>query len=153
MVLQWAGFTIISDPDDLDKFLNGTPSPFNLRSDYKRYAIDDLTRLSTSIAAELTKGVRDKSCNILEGSAYGVCALKIRYHDEEGGKRGGLRVFVLVLTKQKTGYVLGIKSHTKGSQKNTTLTRKEQKRLTQLRKEVERAVNAQTKEKTNGNQH
>jgi len=118
---NWYHYQIVVDPADVDSFLNGEPTPFNLARDYKTYDIPDCQVLGVKIAAELEKGgPRETLRRLLGNPEKGACFLDVRI-GSGGGKSNGIRCFVLVIPPYQKGVLLGLLSHSKG-RKDTTLS-------------------------------
>jgi len=132
--IVWKKYKIISDPSEVSDFLGDTPSPFNLATDYKTFCVKNPDELAITVASELDKGGPRKDVCRIKGSLQGPCILKIRCQDDGNGKgkSQGLRAYVLVIPILATAVILGIRNHTKGSQKRTTLLPKDDKMLDQL---------------------
>lgn len=117
----WVNYQIVVEPSDVDSFLNGERTPFNLRQDYKTYGISDCHLLEPKISAELAKGgPRESFRRLLGKPENGACFLDIRI-GLDAGKSNGIRCFVIVIPFHQKGVLLGLLSHTKG-QKDTTLS-------------------------------
>jgi hypothetical protein len=118
---NWVDYQIVVEPQDVNSFLNGEPTPFNLAKDYKTYGIEDCQVLGVKISAELAKGGPRYTLRRLLGNIEkGACFLDVRI-GVDAGKSNGIRCFLLVIPTYKKGVLLGILNHVKGQQ-DTTLS-------------------------------